>query len=476
MKGYEKQYIDGAWRVGRGKEMSNYNPYTGELLYTYRAASQEDVDDAYQAAKKAQRAWANTTPQEKQVALKALIPAFESLKDDMTAASLEEGGKNIRMAENEAFACMHTVEKCLPYTTMLSGRIMNSNMPGRENYVYRMPKGVIGVIAPWNVPFGLAMRSTMPALACGNAVVLKPSSDTPASAFLIAEAFHKAGFPKGLFNAVAGSGSEIGDYFVRHPIPALISFTGSSPVGGRVAELAGAAYKEVSLEMGGNNVMIVLEDADIDRAAREAIFGKFSNNGQVCMAINRFIVMDKVHDRFVEALTARVRALKAGDPKDPNNFIGPLINSAQVRNVERLIQETVDVGATVALKGKIEGNVIHPWILTNVTNDMPTAANEIFGPVASVIRARSEREAIDIANDTEYGLSGCLWTRDVYHGIQLAKQLQTGCIHINNHSISAEEHVMFGGEKASGKGRTGGEWFVKSFTSERLISAYLPSV
>jgi aldehyde dehydrogenase (NAD+) len=452
MKSYEKQYIRGEWRTGQGKEMRNYNPYTGELLYTYRAASQEDVHDAYQAAKEAQKAWADTTPWQKQAALQKLVPAFESLKDDIAAASLEEGGKNIRFAANEAFGCIHSVESCLQYTTMLNGHILSSNTPDRENFVYRTPKGVVGVISPWNVPFGLAMRNIMPALACGNAVVLKPSSDTPASAFLIAEAFDRAGLPKGLFNAIAGSGSEIGDYFVRHPVPALISFTGSSPVGGHIAGLAGACYKDVSLEMGGNNVMIVLEDADIERAAQEAVLGKFSNSGQVCMAINRFIVMDKVHDQFVEALTAHTRKLKAGDPRDPENFIGPLINNTQVRNVERLIQETIDAGAVAALRGKTEGNVIHPWILTNVTNDMPAAASEIFGPVASIIRARSEQESLDIANDTEYGLSGCLWTKDIYHGLRLAKQVQTGCIHINNHSISAEGHVMFGGEKHPAKG------------------------
>ena len=470
MKAYTKQYINGEWREGRGEEMSNYNPYTGELLYTYKAASKEDVDDAYQAAKAAQVEWAKTTPAQKQQALRLLIPAFQSLADDFCAASLEEGGKSINSAKNEAFGCANAVESALQYTTMLNGSIIPSNKPGKENLIYRFPKGVVGIISPWNVPFGLAMRYIMPALACGNAVVLKPSSDTPASALLIAEAFDKAGFPKGLFNAVAGRGSDIGDYFVEHPIPAMFSFTGSSPVGGRIAGLAGAKYKDVALEMGGNNVMIVLEDADIDRAVASAMMGKFMSNGQICMAINRFLVHDSVYDSFAEKLAAKAGELKCGDPADPTVNIGPLMNSNQVQNVERLVNGSIAAGSKALLEGKTEGAVVHPWVLTEVTNDMPTAAEEVFGPVASLIRIHSDEEAIAIANETEYGLSGCLWTSNIFRGIQISKQIDTGAMHINDHSISAEGHVMFGGTKASGKGRTGGQWFVNAFTVERVIS------
>ena len=470
MKAYTHQYINGEWREGGGGELGNYNPYTGELLYTYKAASQADVDDAYAAAREAQIEWAKTTPAQKVEAMQALIPAFQSLADDFSAASLEEGGKSINMAQREAFGCAHSVESSFQFTSMMNGIIMQSNTPGKENFIYRFPKGVVGIISPWNVPFGLAMRYAMPALACGNAVVLKPSSDTPASAFLIAEAFDKAGFPKGLFNAVAGRGADIGDYFIEHPVPAMLAFTGSSPVGGHLAGLAGAKFKDVSLEMGGNNVMIVLEDADIDRAVESAMFGKFVNNGQVCMAINRILLRNEIYDEFTEKFVAKARLLKCGDPSDPSVNIGPLVNSSQVKNVERLVSGSLAAGARAALEGRTDGNVVHPWILTEVTNDMPSAAEEVFGPVVSLIRISDDDEAVAIANDTEYGLSGCLWTSDIYRGMQISKQIDTGAMHINSHSISGEPHVMFGGTKASGKGRTGGAWFVSAFTVERTIS------
>ena len=473
MKHYTKQFIAGQWREGRGRELSNYNPYSGELLYTYKGASQDDVDDAYQAAKSAAMDWAATTPAHRVQMMKKLVTAFTELADDIATCNLEEGGKSINVARGEVYGLIATIEDSLRYPPMLNGTIMPSDTPGRESFGYRMPKGVISIISPWNLPFGLAVRYIMPAIACGNAVVLKPSSDTPASGLIIAEAFDKAGFPAGVFSVVAGSGSEIGDYFVSHPVPAMISFTGSSSVGRRISELAGRNFKDVGLEMGGNNVMIVLADADIKRAAQSAIVGKFLLSGQVCMAINRFLVMDSVYDQFVEELVALTKTLKCGDPSDPTVFMGPLINSTQVKNVEKLIQATIAAGATVALEGKTEGNVISPWILTNVTNDMPAAANEVFGPVCSVIKVSSEDEIVHLANDTEYGLSGCLWTSDVYHGMQLSKLIETGNMHINDHPISAENHALFGGEKSSGRGRSGGQWFINSFTKERMITAHL---
>ncbi|MCL2391330.1 MAG: aldehyde dehydrogenase family protein [Oscillospiraceae bacterium] len=473
MKQYTKQYIGGQWREGRGKEMSNFNPYTNELLYTYKGANQEDVDDAYKAAQAAQVEWAATTPAHKIQMLKKLIPAFESLREDMIACDTEEGGKSIHIGGVDLNYIIEAIEDAIRYPTMIQGTIMPSNIPGRECYGYKVPKGVIGVISPWNHLFVLAMRYTLPAIACGNAVVLKPSSETPGSAMILAEAFDKAGFPAGLFNVVAGAGSEIGDYFVTHPIPAMHSFTGSTETGRRISELAGRHFKDVALEMGGNNVMIVLDDADVSKAIKSVGFGKFLLNGQVCMAVNRFIVMDAVHDRFVEELTAMVKSLKCGNPSDPTVNIGPLINNTQVKSVEAFVEKTLQAGATVAVEGKTEGNVVHPWVLTNVSNKMPTACCEVFGPVCSVIKVSSEEEAIAVANDTEYGLSGCVWTEDIFRGIQVSKKVQTGNMHINSHPISAEYHVLFGGEKSSGRGRSGGQWYINSFTKEVLITVNL---
>ena len=471
MKAYKNQFIDGVWRAGTGeRELENRNPYTGELLYTYRGAGFKDVDDAYRAAEKAQKEWEKVSPAKKRAMLERLAEAIVSLREDIYACLTQEGGSTRAKADFEFYTSIEFVKESMAFPLMMDGKIMPSNMPGKENYIIKSPKGVIGVIAPWNVPLVLAMRSVVPAVATGNAVVLKPATDTPASASLVAELFEKAGFPKGLVNVVAGPGSEIGDAFVSHPIPALISFTGSTEVGRRVGKLASEALKDVSLELGGNNAMLVLKDADVEQAAKAAVFGAFFNQGQVCMAINRIIVEAPVHDAFVNAFVSEAKSLKAGDPADPGTFIGPIINPAQVASIEGYIQATIDAGATIALRGKSEGQVIHPWIFSNVTNDMPAAANEVFGPVCCIIKAENEQDAIDLANDTAYGLSGSVFASDLYHGMQVARQIKSGMVHVNDQSINDEPHIMFGGEKASGLGRFNGQWVVDKFTTEKWIS------
>ena len=471
MKAYPQQYIGGEWRTGSGEaELTDRNPYTGEILYTYRSAGKKDLDDAYRAAADAQKDWAATTPAHKRAMLEGLADAIRAAKDDVYACMLEEGGSTRPKADFEFFTSIDIVKEAMSFPLMMDGKILPSNIPGKENYIYKTPKGVVGAIAPWNVPLVLAMRSVVPAVATGNAVVLKPASDTPASAVLIAECFDKAGFPKGLVNVIAGRGSEIGDAFVSHPVPSLISFTGSTDVGRRIGEIASGLLKDVSLELGGNNVMLVLRDADVERAASAAAFGAFFHQGQVCMALNRVIVDAAVHDAFTEAFITAAKRLKAGDPADPETFIGPIISETQVKSVEGFIRGTVDAGATVALRGSTEGNVISPWVFTDVANDMPAAANEVFGPVCCILRARNEDEAVALANDTRYGLSGSVFTRDLFHGMQVARRLETGMVHVNDQSINDEPHVMFGGEKASGVGRFNAQWVVDKFTAERWIS------
>jgi aldehyde dehydrogenase (NAD+) len=472
VKAYTKQYIAGKWREGSGNStLTNYNPYTGKELYSYRSASVEDIDEAYTAAAGAQKEWAKTPPGHKRAALETLLKTFVDAIPDIYTCLLEEDGAVKPKADLEVFVCQDIIRETMAFPLMMDGKIIPSNMPGKENYVFRMPKGVVGTIAPWNFPFILTMRSVIPALATGNGVVLKPSSDSPASAFCIAEIIEKSGaFPQGLFSAIAGKGSEIGDSMVNHPIPRIISFTGSTSVGKRIGEVAGANIKDVSLELGGNNVMIVLADADINRAAKAAAFGSNFNAGQVCMALNRIIVLDSVYDRFVEALVEETKHLKAGDPADPNVFIGPIINKEQVKSVEGFIQGSIKAGAKVALEGKTEGNVIFPWIFTDAANDMPASCSEVFGPVCSVIKVKTEGEAIAIANDTEYGLSGSIFTEDRFHGLVLAREIDTGMVHINDQSINDESQVMFGGVKASGIGRFNAQWVVDKFTSDHWIS------
>ncbi|MGN1001664.1 MAG: aldehyde dehydrogenase family protein [Oscillospiraceae bacterium] len=471
MKAYDKQYIAGEWREGRGtRVLENRNPYSGELLYSYRSASREDVDDAYTAAAAAQKLWEAVPLTEKADTMERLLGVIREYGPVIDECLLKEQGAILpkRMYEVGDSALFARYFMSFPY--QMEGKIQPSAAPGQENFVYRKPKGVITVIAPWNVPFILALRSVLPAIATGNAVVLKPASDTPASAFIIAEMFEKAGFPKGLLNVVAGSGGEIGDYIVEHPLSAMVSFTGSTEVGQRIGGKAGAEIKEVSLELGGNNTMILLPDADLERAAELAIKGAYFNQGQVCMGLNRIVAVGDTYEKFWPLLAEKVRSLKVGDPADPEVFIGPIINAVQVKHCDDLIQATLERGATALVEGHTEGNVIFPWLLGDVTNDMPAARNEMFGPVCSLLHARDEDEAVAIANDTKYGLSNSVFGRDVYHAMKVARRLESGMVHINDQSIGDEPHVMFGAEKKSGVGRFNGEWVLKKFTTEQWLA------
>ena len=471
MKAYDKMFIGGEWREGRGEGMlENIDPMTGEVLYRYKPASREDVDDAYAAARAAQKEWMALTPADRVDALKRLHDVVVEYGPVIDEVDMIEDGAVLPKREFEKMTCAKIVEYCMSYPKAMDGKIQVSDTPGQVNYIYRLPRGVVCTIAPWNVPFVLAMRSVVPAVAAGNAVVLKPSSDSPASAFVVGEMFEKAGFPKGLVNCVVGKGSVIGDYIVQHPGADLISFTGSTEVGRRIGETAGSEIKEVSLELGGNNTMIVLPDANIDAAVGAAVFGKYFNSGQVCMAINRIILVGDIYDEFAEKFVAASKQLKVGSPKDPDTFIGPIINAGQVQHIEENIKATIAEGATVLLEGRTKGNLVWPWVFGDVTNDMSAAKNEVFGPVCSLMRAKDEDEAVAIANDTYYGLSNAVFSGAKWHGMEVAMRMESGMVHVNDQTIADEPHVMFGGEKQSGIGRFNGTWALDKFTTEKWIS------
>lgn len=472
MEQFTKQYINGTWKPGSSeKSIENVNPYTGQKIATIRSANKADLDEAFQAAKEAQPKWANMTVAEKQGHLQKLVDVILADKDLIIDWLIKESGSTRIKAAIEFDSALGVLKESISFTTRSAGSILPSIFPNKENRVYRIPKGVIGVIGPWNFPFHLTMRSVAPALATGNSVVIKPASDTPVTSGLIfGRLFEKAGFPPGLVNVVVGKGSEIGDEFVVHPIPKLISFTGSTEVGRRIGENAGKNLKDVALELGGNNVMLVLKDANIEQAAKAAAFGKFLHQGQICMALNRIIVAKEIHDDFVKQFVKLVSQLKYGDPSDPSTFVGPLINKEQIERIQTDLNESIEQGAELIYGGKVEGCLMQPTVLKNVKNDMPIAQNEIFGPVAAIIKADNEDEAVEMANDSPYGLSGSIFTEDLHHGTHLAMKIETGMIHINDQSVNDEAHVAFGGEKDSGVGRFNGEWAIDKFTTVKWIS------
>ncbi|MBB6450949.1 aldehyde dehydrogenase (NAD+) [Geomicrobium halophilum] len=467
-----KQYINGEWREGRSeKTLENYNPYTNDLITTIRSANETDLDEAYQAAEQAQREWVKLSPADLQQHLQNLLQVMKEEKETIVDWLKKEAGSSATKAEIEYGAALGITQEALSFPTRVSGTIFPSNIPNKENYVYRKAKGVIGVIGPWNFPFHLSMRSVAPAIASGNTVVIKPSSDTPVtSGMLLGWLFEKAGFPKGVVNVVVGRGSEIGDAFVTHPTVEAISFTGSTEVGRQIAVNAGQHLKDTALELGGNNAMLVLDDADVDAAVDAAIFGKFLHQGQICMALNRIIIDTSIHDEFLEKFTERTRSLPYGDPFDSQNVVGPLINQGEVERLQKEVNQAVEDGATLEVGGKHEGNVFEPTILSSVTSDMEIAKNELFGPVATILKAQGEQEAIDIANNTIYGLTGSVFTRDQFRGMNVARQVETGMIHVNDQPVNDEPHVAFGGEKHSGLGRFNGEWALDKFTTTQWVS------
>lgn len=333
--------------------------------------------------------------------------------------------------------------------------------------------GVVGVISPWNFPLHLSQRSVAPALALGNAVLIKPASDTPVTGgLLLGRIFEEAGLPSGLLSVVVGSGAEIGDDFVAHPVPALISFTGSTPVGKNVGRIAngGRYLKKVALELGGNSPFVVLDDADVAQAVKAAVFGKFLHQGQICMAINRIIVDQRLYERFVEGFVAHVKTLEVGDPSEMETVIGPIINQAQLDGLQQKIARAKEQGATVLLEGEIHGRMMPPHVFGNVTSDMQLSTDEIFGPLVGIQKARDEQHALELANGTEFGLSSAVFSGDLDRGLRFARQVKAGMTHVNDMPVNDEAHLPFGGDKNSGLGRFNGDWAVEEFSTVQWIS------
>jgi len=471
---FESLPLGGKWRKGASRTLNrNIDPYTGRLLVEIPQASREDLDDAYAEAAKAQVAWAAALPGERAEVMRRAALVMEARREEIISWLIRESGST-RIKATLEWETVHAVmleAASLPY--LFEGRILPADVPGKESRVYRQPVGVVGVISPWNWPMQLTNRSLAPALAVGNAVVVKPASDTPITGgLLLAKIFEEAGLPPGVLSVVVGAGSEIGDAFVKHPVPRVISFTGSTPVGRGILRSAAEAslLKRVDLELGGNSPFVVLDDADLDQAVEAAIFGKFLHQGQICMITNRFIVDGAVYDEFVDRLGRRVKALKVGDPEKADTVVGPIINRHQLEGLQERIAEARSSGARQVTGGEPEGLVLPPHVFADVTNAMPLARLELFGPVAPVIRARGEEDALAIANDTDFGLSSCVFTRDVERGVRFAQRVQAGMSHVNDQPVNDLPFNPFGGEKNSGIGRFNGKWGIEAFTTDHWVT------
>ncbi|BAY09115.1 aldehyde dehydrogenase family protein [Calothrix sp. NIES-2098] len=472
--GFDRLFIDGRWVAGRSEhKLRPIDPYRQQVILEIPAADRRDLEDAYQAAQHAQKAWAQTLPSERSLIMRRAAEIMDTRREEIISWSIKEAGSPRKKAMLEWKAARDVMEQAVSAPYGAEGRILPSDIPGKESRVYRRPVGVVGVVSPWDFALNLANRSVAPALALGNAVVLKPPSNTPISGGLIfGKIFEEAGLPAGVLNIVAGPAREIGDAFVSHPIPRVITFTGSTKAGRHIGELAMTSpiMKRVSLELGGNSPLVVLDDADLELAVNAAVFGKFLNEGQICMSINRIIVDELVHDEFVDRFVDRVRNLKLGDPNDPDTEIGPIVDEAQLNSLLKHIQQARQEGARQLLGGDPQGLMLPPHVFVDVNNQMSVAREEMFGPLASIIKVRDEAEALQVANDTEYGLSSAVFTRDEGRGLRFALGMEAGMTHINDQTVNDLPNAPFGGEKNSGIGRFGGNWAIEEFTTDHWIT------
>lgn len=472
--GFDGQYIDGVWRPGRqGGRLVDVDPYTGETLAEIAKADESDLDEAYRAAARAQEAWGRALPGERAAVLRRAAQIVEARRGEIVGWLMRESGAIRAKGEMECGFVREFMLEMASYPYRMEGRILPIDQPGKESRVYRRPLGVIGVISPWNFPMQLSHRSIAPALALGNAVVVKPAEDTPVTGgLLIAKIYEEAGLPPGLLNVIVGDVADVGDPFTLHPIPRLISFTGSTRVGRRIGELAmkGPTIKRVALELGGNAPFVVLADADLEQAVRAAVVGRFLHQGQICMSSNRIIVDASRYDEFVDRFVERVRGLRHGDPKDPQTVIGPVINAKQLASHLAHIEGARSAGARQLVGGDPEGLVLPPHVFADVSNEMPVAREETFGPIAPILRADGEADAQRIANDTPFGLSSAVFTRDRERGVRFALGLQVGMTHVNDTSVNDMPNNPFGGEKNSGIGRFNGQWVIDEFTTDHWVT------
>ncbi|MFJ6377942.1 aldehyde dehydrogenase family protein [Pseudarthrobacter oxydans] len=468
-----QQFIAGEWRDGRSeKTLTVTNPYDDSVVASIQQANKQDLDDAYRAAEAAQKDWAAQSPVARRQVILRAAQILEERREEIVQWLVKESGSTVGKAEVEVSLAAGITLEASSFPTRVYGRIVESNNPGKELRVYRRPIGVVGVISPWNFPLHLSERSVAPALALGNAVVIKPASDTPVTGGLIlARIFEEAGLPPGVLNVIVGAGSEIGDDFVTHRVPGLISFTGSTPVGQNVGKLAasGKYLKHVALELGGNSPLVVLADADLNAAVEAAVLGKFLHQGQICMAVNRIIVEAPLYDEFLSRFTAAASGVPFGDPSSAQTLVGPVVNNNQLEGLKAKIAAAKAAGARTVLEGEIQGRIVPPHVFADVTAEMEIAREEIFGPLVGVIKADNEAHALELANASEFGLSSSVFTQDLTRGVQFALGIKAGMTHINEMPVHDESHVPFGGEGNSGLGRFNGDWAIAEFTTDHTV-------
>jgi acyl-CoA reductase-like NAD-dependent aldehyde dehydrogenase len=455
-------------------EFERLNPLTGEIASSALAMQPGVIPAIAAKAQAGFEAWSKMGPNARRAVLMKAATALEAKSGSFIAAMMGEIGATAGWAMFNLGLAAGMVREAAALTTQISGDVIPSDKPGCLAMALREPVGVILGIAPWNAPIILGVRAIAVPLACGNSVILKASETCPRTHELIVEAFAEAGFPDGAVNVVTNAPADAGAVvgaLIDAPEVRRINFTGSTAVGRIIAKRAAEHLKPVLLELGGKAPMIVLEDADLDEAVKAAAFGAYMNQGQICMSTERIIVVEAVADEFAKRFADKVKTMAVGDPVEGKTPLGAVVDAKTVGKCYALIDDALAKGAELLVGGETTANVLMPaHLVDRVTPEMNLFRDESFGPVVGIARARDEAHAIALANDTEYGLSASVFTRDIARGLKVARQVQSGICHVNGPTVHDEAQMPFGGMKASGYGRFGGKAGIDAFTELRWIT------
>ena len=462
--------VNGEWKSSE-KEITIYSPINQEELGTVPAMSQAEVDEAMKAAREALPAWRDLSAVERAAYLHKTAAILERDKEEIGTILAKEVAKGIKAAIGEVVRTADLIRYAAEEGLRITGQAMEGGgfeavSKNKLAVVRREPVGVVLAIAPFNYPVNLSGSKIAPALIAGNVVMFKPPTQGSISGLLLAKAFEEAGIPAGVFNTITGRGSEIGDYIIEHKEVNFINFTGSTPIGERIGRLAG--MRPIMLELGGKDAALVLEDADLEHAAKQIVAGAFSYSGQRCTAIKRVIVLESVADTLATLLQAEVAKLTVGDPFD-NADITPVIDNASADFIWGLIEDAQEKGAQALTQIKREGNLLWPVLFDQVTKDMKVAWEEPFGPVLPIIRVANVEEAIAFANESEFGLQSSVFTNDFKKAFEIAEKLEVGTVHINNKTQRGPDNFPFLGVKGSGAGVQGIKYSIEAMTNVKSI-------
>lgn len=470
-----QNHIDGKWvNALSGETFENRNPANWEeVVGVFPKSGKEDVEAAVKSARAAFDNWRLTPAPKRGEIIKKVGDLLTERKEEIARNMTREMGKVLDETRGDVQEGIDTAYYAASEGRRLFSHTVPSELPNKFNMSIRLPVGVAGIITPWNFPMAIPTWKIFPALVCGNCVVFKPASDTPLTATTFVEILLEAGVPPKVVNLVHGGGTQVGIPMVNHPDVNLISFTGSTVVGKTISKTASDTLKRVSLELGGKNAQIVMEDADLHLALEGVLWGAFGTTGQRCTATSRLILQEGIYDKFMDMLVSSTEKLKLGDGLKPETDVGPLINKGQQQIVDEYVAIGKSEGAKLVTGGEIynEGECKNGWfykatIFTEVTPNMRIAKEEIFGPVLSVIRVKTFAEAIQVLNNTKYGLSSSIYTKDVNRAFQAMRDIEAGITYINGPTIGAEAHMPFGGVKETGNGHREGGWEVYEFYTE----------